>query len=41
VVEADKLASSIAVQQITYRDIRVRRDAIKKLLGDLRAAKGA
>lgn len=37
--EADKLASSIAVQQITYKDIRQRRDAIKKLLVELRQAK--
>ncbi len=41
VIESDKLASSIAVQQITYRDIRQRREAIKKTLGELRAAKGA
>jgi len=36
--EADKIASSIAVQQISYRDIRARRDSIKKLLGELRKA---
>jgi tetratricopeptide (TPR) repeat protein len=41
VVESDKLASSIAVQQITYRDIRQRREAIKKTLGELRGSKGA
>lgn len=40
-VEADKLASSIAMQQIGYRDIRARRDAIKKILGDLRGNKPA
>lgn len=37
--EADKLASSIAVQQITFRDIRQRREAIKKLLQELRQSK--
>ncbi|MFO0832756.1 MAG: hypothetical protein U0637_13070 [Phycisphaerales bacterium] len=30
--EADKLASGIATEQFNYRDIRVRRDEIKKLL---------
>lgn len=35
-VEADKIASGIAMQQISYRDIRSRRDAIKKILGELR-----
>lgn len=34
--EAEKLAASIAVQQIGYRDIRARRDAVKKLAADLR-----
>jgi hypothetical protein len=34
--EADKIASSIAIQQINYRDIRARRDAIKKLMGELK-----
>lgn len=34
--EADKIASSIAIQQINYRDIRARRDAIKKLIADLK-----
>lgn len=34
--EADKIASSIAIQQINYRDIRSRRDAIKKLIADLK-----
>jgi len=35
--EADKLASAIAIQQFNYRDIRQRRDAIKKLLAELKA----
>lgn len=34
--EADKLASTIAIQQINFRDIRMRREAIKKLLSDLK-----
>ncbi|MCG3121904.1 MAG: hypothetical protein GIKADHBN_00277 [Phycisphaerales bacterium] len=34
--EADKIASSIAIQQITYRDIRAKREELKKLIGDLR-----
>jgi tetratricopeptide (TPR) repeat protein len=34
--EADRLASAIAVQQFNYRDIRVRRDALKKLIGELK-----
>lgn len=38
-LEADRLASSIALQQIGYMDIRQRRDAIKKLLSELRAPK--
>ncbi len=37
VEEADKIASSIAVQSISFKDIRVRREAIKKLLAELRA----
>ncbi len=37
--EADRLASTIAIQQINYRDIRLRRDAIKKLVAELK--KGA
>lgn len=37
--EAEKLAASIAVEQIGYRDIRARRDGIKKLTGELRAAR--
>lgn len=40
-IEADKLASSIAMQQIGYRDIRSRRDSIKKILGELRGNKPA
>lgn len=35
--EAEKIAASIAIQQISFRDIRQRRDALKKLLADLRA----
>ncbi|MFN0133658.1 MAG: hypothetical protein ACKVW3_14165 [Phycisphaerales bacterium] len=34
--EADKIASGIAIQQINYRDIRARRDAIKKLITELK-----
>jgi tetratricopeptide (TPR) repeat protein len=34
--EADKLASGIAVQQISYKDVRARRDTIKKLIADLK-----
>lgn len=34
--EADKIASAIALQQFNYRDIRARRDAIKKLVAELR-----
>lgn len=33
--EADKLASGIATEQFNYRDIRVRRDEIKKLLASM------
>lgn len=36
--EADRLASSIAIQQINFRDIRAKRDAIKKILAELRNA---
>jgi len=36
--EADKLASAIAIQQINYRDIRDRREALKKLINELRDA---
>lgn len=35
--EAEKLASAILVQNIGYRDIRARREALKKLLGELKA----
>ncbi|MBL8964388.1 MAG: hypothetical protein KF787_04635 [Phycisphaeraceae bacterium] len=35
--EADKIASSIAIQQITYRDIRAQRDELKKLILELRS----
>lgn len=35
--EADKLASAIAIQQINYRDIRHRREAIKALIAQLGA----
>ncbi|CAG0950195.1 hypothetical protein PHYC_00158 [Phycisphaerales bacterium] len=38
-MEADKLASSIALQQIGYLDIRLRRDTLKKLVADLRTTK--
>ncbi len=36
-LEADKIASAIAIQQISYRDVRARREAIKRLIADLRA----
>lgn len=39
VEEADKIASSIAVQSISFKDIRARRDTLKKLLAELRAAR--
>lgn len=35
--EAEKVASSIAMQQISYRDIRVRRQAIKELIARIKA----
>ncbi len=38
--EAFKLASSIAIQQINYRDIRARREALQGLLRDLRSSRG-
>lgn len=38
--EADKLAASIALQSIGFMDIRQRRDEIKKLVSELRAARG-
>lgn len=34
--EADKLASAISTQQFNYKDIRTRRDALKKLIADLK-----
>lgn len=34
--EADRLASSIAIQQINFKDIRTRRDELKKLVAELR-----
>jgi hypothetical protein len=36
--EADKIASAIAIQQISYRDIRARREEIKKLIAELRSS---
>lgn len=33
--EAEKLASAIAIQQLNYRDIRARRDALKALVAEL------
>lgn len=39
--EADKLASAIAVQQFNYRDIRARRDGLKKLIGELKKGDAA
>jgi len=39
--ESERIASSIAVQQITYRDIRQRRDSAKRLAAELRAKKAA
>lgn len=35
--EADKLAGGIAIQSFGYKDIRERRDAIKKLIADLKS----
>ncbi len=39
--EADRLASAIAIQQINFRDIRARRDGIKKLLAELKRGTAA
>jgi tetratricopeptide (TPR) repeat protein len=39
--EAEKIAASIAAQQFGYKDIRARRDAIKRLVGELRNARPA
>jgi Flp pilus assembly protein TadD len=36
-VEAEKIASGIAIVQITFKDIRERREALKKLIAELRA----
>lgn len=36
--EADKVASSITIKQFTYRDVRQRRDAVKKLITALKGA---
>jgi hypothetical protein len=35
--EAYKIGSGIAMQQISYRDIRDRRDALQKLIKELKA----
>ena len=35
-VEADKIASGIAIKDISFKAIRQKRDAIKKLLAELR-----
>lgn len=35
--EADKLAGGIAIQSFGYKDIRERREAIKKLIGELKS----
>lgn len=34
--EAEKLASAISIQQFTYRDVRQRREAIKKLVASIK-----
>ncbi|MCC6660726.1 MAG: hypothetical protein IT437_07550 [Phycisphaerales bacterium] len=39
--EADKLASSIMMQQFNFKDVRARRDAIKKLIGELKRGDAA
>lgn len=36
-IEAEKIASGIAIVQITFKDIRDRREALKKLITELRA----
>lgn len=38
--EAEKIAASIMAQQFGFKDIRARRDAIKKLVAELRAGRG-
>lgn len=35
-IEADKLASGIAIQQINYRDIKAQRNELKKLVSELK-----
>ena len=35
--EAEKIASQILIQAIGYKDIKARRDALKKLVAELRA----
>ncbi len=37
--EAERIASSIAIKNFNFRDIRVRRDALKKLITELKAPK--
>jgi hypothetical protein len=39
--EADKLASTLAIQQFDYRDIRQRRDTLKKLINELKRGDAA
>ncbi|MCW5777406.1 MAG: hypothetical protein KIS87_13300 [Phycisphaeraceae bacterium] len=39
--EAEKLASAIAIEQFGYRDVRQRREQLKKLVVDLRQGAGA
>lgn len=39
--EADKLASTIAIQQINFKDIRARRDALKKLIAEIKRGDAA
>jgi tetratricopeptide (TPR) repeat protein len=36
IIEADKIASSIAIRDIGFKEVRTKRDAIKKLLAELR-----
>jgi hypothetical protein len=38
--EAMKLASSIAIQNISYKDVRAKRDLIKALIAKLKAGSG-
>ncbi len=35
--EAERIASSIAIKQLTYKDIRARRESLKKLVAELKA----